>query len=638
MKKIFSLICTLLLALANLIAQDFTIMVLPDTQFYIVSWSTPAAGGQGKPIMFQHQIDFIKAQKDNLNIKFVTHVGDIVDHGDQQWEWDLANSYMSQLDGVIPYAIAPGNHDASVMWGHDYPLFNATFPASRYASQAWYGGSFPAGNNKNSYQLFSASGMDFIMLHLESDPQADARTWASGILDLYPNRRAIITTHWYLEGGMTAQGTNIWNDVINNHANVFMVICGHSCAREGMSTSTNKFGGKVYQILTDYQCDYNGGNGQLRYYTFHPDQNKIEGFTYSVETQKYGTHFLMDYQMQTPTVPQISAVKTTPSAVKSTDAVTVSATITDDKSISSATLSWGLTSGNLSNSVAMTAVGNTYSATIPAQVDGSTVYYKISATDNESNTATSTLASYKVSDNPAVCFVDYDASDLNFSGFGGSNFSKVANPSATGINTSAMVGKCVKDAASETWAGIFSTTLTSKIDFSANKFFKMKVYSPKACKVLMKLEDAANSATAKEVELTITQLNQWEELAFDFSGAASNTYNKITLFFDFGATAGNTFYFDDICMVPDISTAVVENASFFQGLNIFPNPVNNVLNIQNSKAIEEVHIHNITGQEVESIFTSSTQIKVNTSDLAKGIYTITIRANDEVLYQKFVKE
>ncbi len=636
MKKIFTFICSFFLAIAN--AQDFTLMVLPDTQFYIVSWSTPAAGGQGKPIMFQHQIDFIKTQKDNLNIKFVTHVGDIVDHGDQKWEWDLANSYMSQLDGVVPYAIAPGNHDADVMWTHNYTLLNTTFPASRYKNETWFGGNFPVGNYKNNYELFTASGMDFIIIHLESDPQPDARTWASGILDLYPNRRAIITTHWYLEGGMTAQGTNIWNDVINNHANVFMVICGHSCAREGMSTSTNKFGGKVYQILTDYQCDYNGGNGQLRYYTFHPDQNKIEGFTYSVETQKYGTHFLMDYQMSTPTTPQISAVTATPSAVKSTDAVKVSATISDDGSISSATLFWGLTAGNLGNTLNMTAVGNTYSATIPAQVDGSSVYYKISATDNSANTTTSSVANYTVSNNSSVCYATYDGSDLNFTGFGGSNFAKVANPSATGINTSAMVGQCIKDPASQTWAGIFSTTLSSKLDFSANKIFKMKVNSPKACTVLIKLEDAANAATVKEVQVNTTQVNAWEELAFDFTGAASATYNKITLFFDFGATSGNTFYFDDLCFVPDISTGIAEGTSVFKKLNIYPNPANDVLNIENSRPIEEVHIHNVAGQEVESVFTAGLSVKIPTCDLPRGIYTVTIRANDEVMYQKFVKE
>ncbi|MFM7022084.1 MAG: T9SS type A sorting domain-containing protein [Flavobacteriales bacterium] len=638
MKHILTFICVLFLTIGNVVAEDFTLMVLPDTQFYIVSWSTPAAGGQGKPIMFQHQIDFIKNQKDNLNIKFVTHVGDIVDHGDKKWEWDLANSYMSQLDGIVPYAIAPGNHDADVMWTHNYTLLNSTFPASRYQNEPWFGGNFPAGNYKNNYELFSASGMDFIIIHLESDPQADARTWASGILDQYPNRRAIITTHWYLEGGISAQGTNIWNDVVKNHANVFMVICGHSCAREGMSVSTNNFGGKVYQILTDYQCDYNGGNGQLRYYTFHPDQNKIEGFTYSTETQKYGTHFLMDYQMQTAPEPQILGVKSTPSAVKSTDAVNISATITDDKSVASATLLWGLSSGNLSNSVAMTASGNSYSAMILPQADGATVYYEIVAVDGESNSGESSVASYKVSDNPTLCFVDYDATDLNFSGFGGSSFTKVANPSTTGINASAFVGECIKSAGSETWGGIYSETLSSKIDFSANKFFKMKVYSPKICKVLMKLEDSGNSAVSKEVELTTTQLNQWEELTFDFSAATSSTYDKITLFFDFGGTTANDFYFDDIYLVPEMTTGILENTSFFSDLRIYPNPVNDELNVQNKTSIEEVHIHNFAGQEMESIFTSSAQLTIATCELPKGIYTITIRSNGEVTYQKFVKE
>lgn len=48
--------------------------------------------------------------KDNLNIDFVMHVGDIVDLNTSP-EWEIADEAMSILDGEIPYSLLPGNHD-----------------------------------------------------------------------------------------------------------------------------------------------------------------------------------------------------------------------------------------------------------------------------------------------------------------------------------------------------------------------------------------------------------------------------------------------------------------------------------------------------------------------------------------------
>ncbi|MCX6181756.1 MAG: T9SS type A sorting domain-containing protein [Bacteroidetes bacterium] len=628
MKRILSVIFSILLTLIDLVAQDFTVMIIPDTQFQVMDFSYMGSNIN----QFTAQMDWVPAKKDNLNIQFICHVGDAVDHADNTNEWTRFKAGWQKIEASgIPWSIAPGNHDTDLPMGSDsWNIYNSNYPASSWMQNSWAIETYPNGKNENNLSFFNASGMEFMVISIGYALSTAEYNWAVAKLAAYPNKRAIISTHDVNNGKII--------DLAKQSTNVFLIVSGHYCGPEWYNTYTNAAGITIHEIMSDYQCSL---NGFLRYYTFKPAEDKIYAYTYNPLTNTYRTgtssQFIMDYKMATPTSPQISAVKNTPNAVKSTDVVTVSATVTDDKSISSVTLSWGLSSVNLSNSVAMTASGDTYSATIPAQVDGSTVYYKVLATDNENNSSSSE-SSYKVSDNPDVCFVDYDATDLNFTGFGGSNFSKVANPSPSGINTSAMVGKCVKDAASQTWAGIYSATLSSKIDFSVNKFFKMKVNSPKVCKVLMKLEDAANSNAMKEVEVTTTQLNAWEELVFDFSGSASNTYNKITLFFDFGATTGNAFYFDDICMVSDLSTVIVENPGLFKDLKIYPNPVDDELNIQNSISLEEVHIHNITGQLVESIYTYNTHIKISTIDLPKGIYIITIRAYNKVLHQKFVKE
>ena len=98
---------------------------------------------------------------------------------------------MSMLDGVVPYGMGPGNHDQPTT------LFNQFFPYTRYQGLPWYGGHYQ-NLNDNNYQLFSGGGMDFVIVHLEYCPPAAALSWASSIIQSYPDRIGMMTTHAYL--------------------------------------------------------------------------------------------------------------------------------------------------------------------------------------------------------------------------------------------------------------------------------------------------------------------------------------------------------------------------------------------------------------------------------------------------------
>ena len=93
--------------------------------------------------------------------------------------------------------------------------------------------------------------------------------------------------------------------------------------------------------------------------------------------------------------PTIAGVAIDPTSPTEADDVTISATITDDGSIASATLTYDAGSGD--TDVAMTNTsGDTYAGTVPAQTTGTTVSYTITATDNDGNSATSDEGSYTV--------------------------------------------------------------------------------------------------------------------------------------------------------------------------------------------------------------------------------------------------
>src|SRR5947209_4746228 len=81
---------------------DFSVIVLPDTQNY----------SQYYPQIFAAQTQWIAAQRDALNIQLVIGVGDIVNDGSSDAQWQNADAAVRTLDQAgIPYVMAIGNHD-----------------------------------------------------------------------------------------------------------------------------------------------------------------------------------------------------------------------------------------------------------------------------------------------------------------------------------------------------------------------------------------------------------------------------------------------------------------------------------------------------------------------------------------------
>jgi hypothetical protein len=138
----------------------------------------------------------------------------------------------------------------------------------------------------------------------------------------------------------------------------------------------------------------------------------------------------------------------------------------------------------------------------------------------------------------------------NFINFGGGVVTVINNPQSGGINTSSKVGRMVKNPG-EVYGGSL-ITLGAPIDFSANKVFRMKVFSPRVgARVLLKVENATNGGIFFEKEVATTVSNAWEDLAFDFNAVnTANSYQKIVLIFDLGVAGDGspnfTFLFDDI--------------------------------------------------------------------------------------------
>ncbi|MGB3006041.1 MAG: LamG-like jellyroll fold domain-containing protein [Chitinophagaceae bacterium] len=283
--------------------SKFTIIGLPDTQFYTEELPGTNSSGGGHNGIFKAQTQWIADHRIDSNVAFVIQLGDCVQNGnnppgaDKQIEWKRADTSMKKIENPnvpitdgIPYGICVGNHDQGVIGDPNSTntFYNQYFGESRFTGRSYYGGHYGS-NNDNHYELFSAGGIDFISISIEYYPDGTTASlqpvldWADNLLKTNPNRKGIVSSHNILGTGNPASfqgpGQKIYNDLKDN-PNFILMLAGH-VAGEGRRTDV--FGGNtVHTLMADYQSGYsNGGNGYLRIMQFLPALNLLSVKTFS---------------------------------------------------------------------------------------------------------------------------------------------------------------------------------------------------------------------------------------------------------------------------------------------------------------------------------------------------------------------
>ncbi len=296
--RVISILLALLCALgafAEPAGRDFTVVALPDTQFYSEKF----------PDTFVAQVEWIIANREKLNIVYVAHLGDIVQNGDnQRQEWvNATNALYRLLAQNIPLGVVPGNHDHP----GGTKLYNEFVGLGVFTNRPWYGGHFRA-DNQNHYDLFEAGGSKFVVVYADyNGPKLDYAPldeWANSVLQSNANRRAIAVTHCILnvDGTYDPNRQPSYYHRLQDNPNLFLMLCGHNHG-EAYRAETNK-AGVVHIALSDYQADPNGGNGWLRLYEFSPSNNVIRVRTYSPTLDEFRTgprsQFEIPYSMTKP--------------------------------------------------------------------------------------------------------------------------------------------------------------------------------------------------------------------------------------------------------------------------------------------------------------------------------------------------
>lgn len=141
--------------------------------------------------------------------------------------------------------------------------------------------------------------------------------------------------------------------------------------------------------------------------------------------------------------------------------------------------------------------------------------------------------------------------DATFDAFGNTSGGIVVNPVQDAVNSSCNVQQFIKTPGCFTFAGL-GIELNTALDFndpSASKIFTMKVLAEtQVTEVTLRLEfmPFPNVDPAFDRVATITEVGEWQELTFDFTGV-TGTFKSMIIYFERNAPCdGDVYYFDDI--------------------------------------------------------------------------------------------
>ncbi len=213
----------------------------------------------------------------------------------------LENPATTHLAEGIPYSMNVGNHDqypngdddtGTTIYFNTFFGVNPSTLVNHFSGKSYYGGTSEPTLADNNYTLFSASGLDFIVISMEysATPDQVDLDWADNLLKAYPNRRAIMVSHHTVNTGnpasFSSMGSAMYN-ALKDNPNLMMMHGGHI---HGEGRRSDTFQGRtVHSILADFQGRTNGGDGWLRILTFKPSQNIVQVQTYSPTLNKYET-------------------------------------------------------------------------------------------------------------------------------------------------------------------------------------------------------------------------------------------------------------------------------------------------------------------------------------------------------------
>ncbi|MGN1122325.1 MAG: metallophosphoesterase [Eubacteriales bacterium] len=280
----------------------FTLAVFPDTQQETVVEAAI------RDELFKNRTEWLAENRDELDLRYVIHTGDVVSWGNENPEqFDIASEAFAVLDEAeIPAALCLGNHDtAAVGVGgsakdpantrtrvRDTASFNAYFSTERYGDAI----PFEDGKIDNAYYLFSAAGKKWMIVTLELWPREEVVEWAKRIVESHPTYNVIVATHSYLNSDGSIFGGSdygekspqyLYDNFISQYENICFVFCGHT----GNSAVREDYGENGNKIVSVLGCFHSNTANPVRLLEVDADKGTVRARIYSPVEDAYWSEY-----------------------------------------------------------------------------------------------------------------------------------------------------------------------------------------------------------------------------------------------------------------------------------------------------------------------------------------------------------
>lgn len=144
----------------------------------------------------------------------------------------------------------------------------------------------------------------------------------------------------------------------------------------------------------------------------------------------------------------------------------------------------------------------------------------------------------------------------------------------------------------------------------------------------VKVSTSATMNTFTTVHEETIASGDWEERTVNLNNYAGQTI--YIAFVHNNCTDNFRMKIDDISVTPGVGIRDNDNT-----VSVYPNPANNVINVNASSNINTIEVFNMMGQKVAAFDANNTTANINVSTLANGIYTMRITTENGVSNQKF---
>ena len=342
------------IARAALCENCFAVFVMPDTQDYVREEYQPAGSAHldliTRYVCNHRKLWYEPSTSKLMPIVMVLHLGDLVQTGRAEAEWERAAAAFDNLDECgMPYIAVMGNHDAD---GSDYhqgsELFNLHFGPQRWAPYQcvnlakceWHAGRWflgagdliPAHARNNAdgdpgpredqpgrhraaiiptpngqRYLFMGLDLAFDFPPAATPMERNDSAWPKKMMKLYSGVPTIIVHHTLLSpSGSFRDETfdsdsletmrDIWDEMVEPFPQVLMTLNGHWLGqRENEWVMPTSSGQEVFSIFRNYQADGHSysdggipdqGDGWNPIVVFDPDAGEIRIRSYRIEDRQ----------------------------------------------------------------------------------------------------------------------------------------------------------------------------------------------------------------------------------------------------------------------------------------------------------------------------------------------------------------